>query len=330
MNKTVKNILFKSLIILSIFITLQSCNERKNTILDNPKKIDSTKTFEYKLKNEPKIFLKYWSGMTVKEAFKVHDILIEEGSIKLESGIWTYILDNYSVVIEFNYNGFDRLESITLKSDIDKIYPLYQKKYNLPALVDSNLLYQCYLDNNADYQPVLTYKKIGSGDKLYQVPDVLLDKTAPLKSRIYFDINDEEYNSNSFELKFYKDEFTVDKDSVFIIFKQSMSDEDFPYTAYSLDKNKAAMSAMQNINGDGFGTINYPDTGITRHIITSNSRTVTVYKEYILKKSITYLSKKEYIKRKKLINNKIKNDSLKSKIEKDRQKSRKEKSINEI
>ena len=331
MNNTVKNIIFKSLIILSILITLQSCNERKSTIVDKPKTIDLTKTFEYKLKNEPKIFLKYWSGMTVDEAFKIHDILIEEGVVKLEhNGIWSYILDNYSVDIEFNFNVHNKLESIVLKSDIDRIYPLYQKKYNLPDLVNSNLLYQCYQDNNADYAPILTYKKIGEGDKLFQVPDVLFDKTPPLKSRIYFDINDEEYNSTYYTKKFYKDEFIVDKDSVFIVFQQTLKDIASPSITWSLEKNKEAMSAQQNINGDGFGTINYPDAGITGRIIMSNSRTETVYKYYVLEKSITYFSKDEYNKRKSIIDNNIKKDSLKRQTEKDIKKSRKDKSINEI
>ena len=35
MSKTVKNILFKSLIILLTFMSLQSCNERKHINLDN-------------------------------------------------------------------------------------------------------------------------------------------------------------------------------------------------------------------------------------------------------------------------------------------------------
>ncbi|MDI5949469.1 hypothetical protein [Flavobacterium yafengii] len=330
MNKTVENTLFKSLIILSIFITLQSCKERKNTILDESEKSDLTKTFEYKLKHEPKIFLKYWSGMSVDESSKVDDILIADGSIAFDRGTYTYELDNYSITMKFNFNTNNKLESITLKSDIDKIYSLYQKKYNLPDLVDTNLLYQCYLDNNADYQPVLTYKKIGDGGKLSQVPAVLLDKTPPLKSRIYFDINDEEYNSTYYTKKFYKDEFTVDKDSVFIVFQQTLKDIANPSVTWSLEKNKEAMSAQQNINGEGFGTINYPESGITGHIIASNSRIKTVYKYYVLEQSITYFSKNEYNKRKNIIDNNIKKDSLKRQTEEDRQKERKEKSINEI
>ena len=331
MSKTVKNILFKSLIILLTFMSLQSCNERKhiNLDIDKPEKLDLTKTFEYKLKHEPKIFLKYWSGMSVDESSKVDDILIAEGSIAFDRGIYTYELDNYSVTMKFNFNANNKLESITLKSDIDRIYPLYQKKYNLPDLVKSNLLYQCYQDNNPNYEPILTYKKIGAGNKLFQVPNALLDKTPPLKGRVYFDINDKEYNSNSFGLQFYKDEFVVDKDSIFIVFKQSKSEGNV-FRSYSLYKNKEAMSAQHNINGDGFGTINYPDTGITEDIIMSNSRLITVYEKYILDKSITYFSKDEYIKRKKLIDNKTKKDSLKIQAEKDRQKGRREKSINEI
>ena len=107
MSKTVKNILFKSLIILLTFMSLQSCNERKhiNLDIDKPEKLDLTKTFEYKLKHEPKIFLKYWSGMSVDESSKVDDILIAEGSIAFDSGIYTYKLDNYSVTMKFNFNA---------------------------------------------------------------------------------------------------------------------------------------------------------------------------------------------------------------------------------
>lgn len=330
---TVKSILCKSLIILSIFITLLSCNERKSANVDiiKPLKVNLTKTFEYKLKHEPKIFLKFWSGMSVDEVFKVKEILIADGSVTYEQGgIWQYNLDGYSVTMKCNFNTNDKLESITLNSDIDRIYPLYQKKYNLPDLVESNRLYQCYQDNNPDYEPIFTYKKIGDNGKISQVPDVLLDKTPPLKERVYFDINDTEYNSAYYTKKFYKDEFVVDKDSVFIVFQQTLQDISHPHTTWSLEKNKEAMSAQRNINGDGFGTIHYPGAGITGHIIACNSRTKIVYNYYVLEQSITYLSKIEYNKRKKLIDNKIATDSLKIQAKKDRQKGRKEKSINEI
>ncbi|TRX00399.1 hypothetical protein [Flavobacterium gawalongense] len=327
MSKTIKYFYF-----LFLIISLISCNKENNKT-NEVKKVNNKngeKSLSEKIKSEPKIFLKYWENMTLDEFFEVTSLLSDEKIIENDSYIRFYYLTDLCRV-EFKYNFINgKLKSISLVDNIDCIYPIYQKKYNLPDLVDANLLYECYTDNNNNYEPTLTYKKIGQGDKLYQIPDALIDKSNPLKSRNYFNINDKIYNSNYIQEKFNKNEFIIDRDSIFIVFKQSFNNDNLPSTIFSLEQNEEAMSAMQNINGDGFGTLNNPGTGITGDIIMKNSRTLTVYKKYTLEKSITYLSKKEYYNRKKILENSVKRDSLENKIEETKTKSRKEKSINEI
>ena len=61
-----------------------------------------------------------------------------------------------------------------------------------------------------------------------------------------------------------------------------------------------------------------------------NSRTVEVVKMYSIEQSITYMSKKEYLKTKELKDSKIKKDSLEKETIRNTIKSRKEKVIDEI
>lgn len=323
-------VLFTFLLILLLF------NSCKNEKVNNPeieKSINQPQNdFDYKLRNEPKIFLKYWSEMTKDEASKVNDILINEGVIKqkpLDDG-FTYYIDNYTVTMEFNYDLSNRLESISLKSNIDDIYPLYQKKYKLPNLVDCNTLIEYYLDNNNEYNPIYMYKKVGSDKNEFPIPNALLDKSSFVKSRIYYDIKNKKNNSNYITNKYYKDDLIVDKDSVIIAFTQEFDKETNEFCSYSLEKNKEAMAAQQNINGDGFGTLHYPGTGITDLIIMQNSKTITCRKYKVLKKSIKYMSKEKYKEKQQIINTATKKDSINKDIEGNIKKRRTEQSLNEI
>lgn len=318
-----------TIIIIASYFLLIGCKKENSNIVQTINVVDVEDKFNSDLKTKPKLFLNFWSGMTLDEKSKVMSSLIKEGKITLQDGVTEYISGDYGHKIEFNFNN-NKLESISLLSNIDEIYPQYQKKYNLPSLVSKNLLYQCYAENNQNYEPITTYKKIGQGNKLYQIPNALIDLSISLKSRIYFDVNNEKYNVNYFQNSFYKNEFSAEKDDVFLIFRQNLTKEDLPYTNFSLYSNKDAMSAQQSINGEGFGNVNNPGTGITMDIIRKNSRIVTVYKAYSLEKSITYISRKDYNNRKKVIESNTKLDSLENIKEKNKLNERKVKSLNEI
>mgnify|MGYP001426157247 CR=1 FL=1 len=321
MNKLIRIYFF-----LIVVVSFTSCKKEKAIESIPLNNISVKETLAEKIKSKPKIFLKYWEGMSVSEFYEVTAILKKEKVVDYDILTETsYVTDLCRIRYKPNFVE-SRLKSISLVSDIYCIYPLYQKKYNLTNLIEEDIVYESYIDNNKDFEPVMMYKKTGEKEKLTQIPDVLIDKTAPLKRRIYLDENSWRKSMRS---KFYKDYFIIDNDSVIIEFKQSLTKEMFPSVIYSLSKNKDAMSAMSNINGV-FGAINNPGSGITDEIIMKNSRTVEVVKMYSIEQSITYISKKEYLKTKELQDSKIKKDSLVKETIRNTIKSRKEKAIDEI
>ncbi len=136
-----------------ILFALLSCKNVEKT--DESKvpivEIDS---FDYKLENEPKIFLKYWSGMTLKEYLKVSELLVKEGKITQENLKEYYNLGTLKVEIEpfsipnegdnifalnddcnFNKNSGE-YDGIILRY-IDSIgYSFFKTKYNLRDLIE--------------------------------------------------------------------------------------------------------------------------------------------------------------------------------------------------
>ena len=312
--------------LLLIIATLSTSCKNENIEENLPPTEVVKETFAEKLISKPKLFLKYWEDMSISEFYEVTAILKEEKVIDYEKLTETYYITDLCR-IKYTSNFVDgKLKSISLVNSINCVYPLYQKKYNLPNLVEQDLVYESYIDNNIDYKPVIMYKKIGE-DKLFQIPNALIDKTPQLKRRIYFDENN---RYKSVRDKFYKDHFIIDNDSIIIEFSQTMTKDIYPLTTYSLSEDEDAMSAMSNINGLGFGRINNPGTGITDEMIMKNSRTVKVTSKYSLEQSITYMSKKEYAKIKDLKNSEIRKDSLENATKKNNLKTRKEKAINEI
>ena len=317
--------LIKIYLLLIIATVSTSC--KNETIEENsPPKEVVEETFSEKLISKPKLFLKYWEDMSISEFYEVTAILKEENVVDYEKLIETYYITDLCRIKYISNFVDDKLKSISLVQNINCIYPLYQKKYNLPHLVKQDFVYESYIDNNTDYKPVIMYKKIGE-DRLFQIPNALIDKTPQLKRRVYFDENNR-YKSIGY--KFYKDHFLIDNDSIIIEFTQTMTKNIYSLTTYSLSEDEDAMSAKSNINGLGFGRINNPGTGITDEIIMKNSRTVKVTNTYSLEQSITYMSKKEYAKIKDLKNSEIRKDSLQNATKKNNLKTRKEKAINEI
>jgi len=314
-------------IYLLLIIATLSTSCKNETVKENTPPTEVVEeTFAEKLISKPKLFLKYWEDMSISEFYEVTAILKEEKVIDYEILIETYYITDLCR-IKYTSNFVDgKLKSMSLVKNINCVYPLYQKKYNLPNLVKQDFVYESYIDNNTDYEPVIMYKKIGE-DRLFQIPNALIDKTPQLKRRVYFDENN---RYKSIGDKFYRDYFIIDNDSIVIEFSQTVTEDMYPSRTYSLYEEEDAMSAMNNINGVGFGVINNSGTGITDEIIMKNSRTMKVTSKYSLEQSITYMSKKEYAKIKDLKDSEIKKDSVENATKKDNIKTRKEKAINEI
>uniref|UniRef100_UPI00404782B0 hypothetical protein n=1 Tax=Flavobacterium sp. TaxID=239 RepID=UPI00404782B0 len=147
----------KNIILVSFFtILLFSCNNSNNKKNEQDEistvKVDS---FEYKLKNESKIFLKYWSGMSYDEYIKVCELLVKDQILKKEGNNFFYVLGKgYKNVIGIypsylNENSTEKLEIETvnegdnINKKIDGIllggineenYVKFKNKYNLEIL----------------------------------------------------------------------------------------------------------------------------------------------------------------------------------------------------
>jgi hypothetical protein len=141
------------LISLLTFLTLVCCKKAENTKDNHVEKIVEVDSFAYKLKNEPKIFLRYWSGMSYEEYLRVSNILTTEKILIKQDADYLYVLgDGYDNDCFINaaflkkdlYDGVD-VESLntTAKKKIDgilltginqNIYNKYKSKYNLDPL----------------------------------------------------------------------------------------------------------------------------------------------------------------------------------------------------
>lgn len=160
--------ILKLLSILFVIFTFLSCNEIKKSDPVILKSIEITETFEYKLNNEPKIFLKFWSGMNLEEYFKVCQILEDEGSLKKEYSHYLYLLgDNEMVVVEpFNFDkkpivkyrinlGDDinklKIDGVILKHINKNVYDLFSEKYKLQPCYEK-FICSASIEYNPEYK----------------------------------------------------------------------------------------------------------------------------------------------------------------------------------
>ena len=138
--------LSKTISIFLLILLIQSCKEKTEVSIE--KKVD-TNSFEYKLENKPKYFLKFWGGMSNDEFNKVFSLLVSDKTLTT-FGLY------YTGVGEF------RIEPITDDKNIEVIgvrildinedfYSLLKEKYNLPNLVDKSSIRECFIETNPCY-----------------------------------------------------------------------------------------------------------------------------------------------------------------------------------
>ncbi|OBQ56515.1 hypothetical protein JJL45_13160 [Tamlana sp. s12] len=119
-----------------VIIFLYGC--KKNTTNNNiiiPDKVNIKNEFEYKLKNESKIFLKFWEGMTHKEFLMVKNLLVKENILKDQviSGAYITGICAPSDIKPIFEN--DNLVSIELIGN-ECLYSIFKEKYDLPDLIE--------------------------------------------------------------------------------------------------------------------------------------------------------------------------------------------------
>lgn len=144
---------YLSFLIVVIFI---SCNRQDNNI-DNHEKVTDTinrNSFEYKYKNEPKYFMKFWSGMSKDEFYKTKKQMKKEGLIDLSyerNGAFYDIKIGESLIVFDPILEKEKVVGIKIPDVTEKIYKIFQNKYNLPKLVDITTVGSCYKEENPCY-----------------------------------------------------------------------------------------------------------------------------------------------------------------------------------
>jgi hypothetical protein len=139
------------LLLIFIFICT-SCNKKEN--FENSQiEVDTLtlKSFDYKYKNEPKYFLKFWKNMTIEDFNQAKILMKKEGLIDLSYDKYGNFYDikigddliNFTPVVEKNV-----IIGISLSDINENIYNLFMKKYNLPKLVNNSTIGVCYKESN--------------------------------------------------------------------------------------------------------------------------------------------------------------------------------------
>lgn len=303
--------------------TQEKSIQLEKDIINTP--IGYSKSFYKDLKDKPKIFLKYWSGMTIEDYNNVSEILFKEGTLEKYGALdYYYLSDKCKAVFKPIFKD-DLIIGIKMYDNIDCIYPLFQKKYKLPNMVKKSRLNAHYIENNPKYKPETSYF---DGSNFVSLPDAFIDKTSRLQANTVKKLSTETINSIYTENKFYKDEFTIDNGSTVIIFKQKVSsNKSGDFYKYSLDESNEMKEYMENLN-----SLNSLDKNKNNELkyIECNSKTRTVIASSNTYKTITYMSKKDYVILTSESKNQADKENNKMLLEQQQKKERSKKSYNEI
>lgn len=156
---------YKSLMFIIASLSLLACKkESENVTTENDVesffKIDS---FNYKLKNNPKYFLKFWENMTQEEYSKVKDILINEGKIN-SYGLYFNAGEEqikFEPIIDSKNNN---IIGIGLNGFSEKFYNLLKDKYKLDPLGTEKIIAKSYIEYNPCYLKLDCEDKLKRGE----------------------------------------------------------------------------------------------------------------------------------------------------------------------
>lgn len=139
----------KRIITLIYLLTvLASCNKVSNEFSnEESNQITLIDSFEYKMKNEPKIFLDFWDGMTKIDFERVVDTLNRK---KILKSYYFQVTDDLKYSIEPIIYKNNIIGGILIKGD-NSLYELYKIKYNLPKLAEISNVSSVIFESNPTY-----------------------------------------------------------------------------------------------------------------------------------------------------------------------------------
>ena len=322
----------KLLLILLIGIVF-NCNDKKSEQTEIDTLVNQSKEdleFEHKLKDEPKIFLKYWSGMTYIEYRRISDSLCKENILE-KSGMGYYYLTNDCKVFTETVRKNDLVVGIKMTENVDCIYPLFQQKYNLPNMVEMNLLVEHYVENNPKYNPVSTYF---NGNAKVTLPSAFIDNSNSISVNeiIQLETNNEYLNQIYTEKVLPKNNFIINNGNNIIIINQEITKSKHSLYRYSLEDSEEMKRYMGTENGQkhfGLGAIGNSDGGEYKYI-EQNSKTRTVTTTAYKTVTITYISEKDYQKQKFEKSQKENDERINELMEQKKAQELKEKTLDDI
>lgn len=296
-NNSLKFILFIGLILLVFY----SCKEDKsNKIVTEPiSNIEQNREdeFQRKLTNEPKLFLKYWSGMTYSEYSDVSELLVKEGVLEKDGWQLSYLTNDCRIPLETIHKN-DLIIGIKLTENIDCIYPLYEQKYNLPSMVEKNMDLFYLKANNPKYSPVNSYY---NGTNTVYLPNCFVDKTSLLSTNVpqKLDINSLPYQNIKKILP--QEKIIIENGSNIILIEQEIKTSDRFIFTYSLEDSEEMKQYERSEEGQkymGLASTMTEDKNSQSGFIYQNSKTRSWVVSSYSEMSITYISKKEYLNQK--------------------------------
>lgn len=146
MNKTLLRLVFFTVLGFCTISCKQTSKEVKT--IDIEKNTTQVDSFEYKLKNKPKFFLKLWDNMTKEEYSKVLGILKKDGKI---DSFGKYIVAEETVKLEAIEDNNGKIIGISLYEFSEKFYNLLKDKYKLQPLITENLYFDSYIEEDPCY-----------------------------------------------------------------------------------------------------------------------------------------------------------------------------------
>lgn len=232
---SIMGLIFIALIVFSNNNSTENINALKENSVNNEIKEDTIKTeteIEKKLKNNKKIFLKYWANMTYSEFIDVSDILVKEGTIQT-NGMHYYININEHLVeilpsdgINYLNRNFENQASkkysgIVLKSINDVVYNTYKEKYKLKELQYRNIFNGLIIQENPDYY---NYDSSNSSYGLKTIKEIYGHQVTDIQSFIN-ELNDKSKFYSTRDLDYLKEktylapneQIVKNKDNVIVI-----------------------------------------------------------------------------------------------------------------
>lgn len=157
-----------------LLLLLLSCN--KNEKIESPSTFVDTlavNSFEYKYKNEPKYFLKFWKNITIEDFYSIKAQMKKDGIIDLSNDRYGTKYDikigksiiNFEPILEK-----DIVIGIRLPEISEEIYNLYTEKYNLPKLVEISTVGICYKERNPCFHKEDCPDFLKIGNDISEVP----------------------------------------------------------------------------------------------------------------------------------------------------------------